>query len=153
MTDRVSIEKRSEIMRAVRSANTGPELIVRSAAHRMGLRFRLHDRTLPGKPDLVLKRWKTVVFVHGCFWHGHVGCRKTGVPKSNSEFWRAKFRANRERDARNLAELAAQGWRTIIIWQCEAKTIDSATKLLRPAFARKPRPSRPTSKPRRLDAR
>lgn len=127
MADRVSVEKRSQIMRSVGTRNTGPELLVRSAAHRLGLRFRLHDKTLPGTPDMVLPKRKTVVFVNGCYWHRHEGCAKATFPKSNRKFWRAKFESNVARDARNCAALHAAGWRIVVIWQCEAKTLADAT--------------------------
>jgi DNA mismatch endonuclease, patch repair protein len=132
--DRVPLEKRSEIMRAVRGKNTGPEMIVRSAAHRLGLRFRIHDARLPGRPDMVLPKWKTVIFIHGCYWHRHKGCRKATTPKSNVAFWEAKFAANRARDRRNLRELTALGWRVLTIWQCEVKSASEATTLLSKHF-------------------
>jgi DNA mismatch endonuclease, patch repair protein len=134
MADRVTPAKRSEIMRAVKGKNTKPEMIVRSAAHRLGLRFRLHDRSLPGKPDLVLPRWKTVIFVNGCYWHRHRSCRKATVPKSNTEFWQAKFARNQARDRRNRRELIAAGWRVLIIWQCQATSKDQALSLLSEMF-------------------
>lgn len=130
MTDRVTSEKRSEIMRAVHGKNTGPELIVRSAAHRLGLRFRLHDSRLPGRPDMVLAKWKTVIFINGCYWHRHRGCRKATTPKSNTEFWKAKFASNQARDRRNYRKLIALGWRVLIVWQCEVKSAEQASALL-----------------------
>ena len=135
MVDRVSSEKRSGIMRAVRSKHTGPEMRVRSAAHGLGLRFRLHDAALPGKPDLVFKRRKTVVFVNGCFWHRHADCSKATMPKSNVAFWDAKFAANRLRDARNIAELSRMGWRVVIVWQCEAVTLEKAIQVVARHFS------------------
>ena len=118
-------------MRAVKSKNTGPEQIVRSAAHRLGLRFRLYDKKLPGKPDIVLRKWKTVVFVNGCFWHRHEGCTKASTPKSNVEFWNSKFKANVERDRKNYAELERLGWKVVVIWQCEAKKLEDAARILK----------------------
>lgn len=134
MADRVTPAKRSEIMRAVKGKNTKPEMIVRSAAHRLGLRFRLHDQSLPGKPDLVLARWKTVIFVNGCYWHRHHSCRKATTPKSNTEFWQAKFACNQARDRRNRRQLVAAGWRVLTIWQCEARSQEQAMALLSTMF-------------------
>ena len=137
--DHVSKSKRSAIMRGIRRSHTEPELVVRSAAHRIGLRFRLHRSDLPGKPDIVLPRWRTVVFVHGCFWHGHKGCVRSRIPKSNVKFWQEKFARNSARDKRNLVALQKAGWRVLIIWQCQARTVDEASAALRPFFRRKPR--------------
>lgn len=134
MSDHVSPEARSRIMRSVHSKNTGPEMLIRSAAHALGLRFRLHDRKLPGQPDMVLARWKTVIFVNGCYWHRHKGCRKASSPKSNLEFWREKFDANVKRDKHNYRRLKSAGWRVIVIWQCEAKTKMDAKELVRQHF-------------------
>ena len=134
MTDRITTEKRSEIMRSVRGKDTGPEMVVRSAAHRLGLRFRLHDRRLPGRPDMVLRKWKTVIFINGCYWHRHRGCRKATTPKSNTEFWNAKFLRNQERDRRNYRDLIDLGWRVVVLWQCEVVSIVQATELLQTLF-------------------
>ena len=117
--DRVSTEKRSEIMRNIRSKDTVPEKAVRSMVHRMGYRYRLHVKYLPGKPDIVFPSRKKVIFVHGCFWHLHADCRKGAFPKSNREFWIPKLLRNRERDERNLQHLKQMGWKALIIWQCE----------------------------------
>ncbi|MGN6227492.1 MAG: very short patch repair endonuclease [Dyella sp.] len=135
MADHVPTEKRSEIMRAVRGKDTRPERLVRSAAHRLGLRFRLHDPRLPGRPDMVLRRWKTVIFINGCYWHRHRGCRKATTPKSNVEFWEAKFAGNQKRDQRNYRQLAKLGWRVVVLWQCEVESIDKAMARLRALFA------------------
>lgn len=105
-------------MSGIRGRDTTPELMVRSHLHRAGLRFRLHGR-LSGKPDLVLKQWQAVVFVHGCFWHRHPGCPKTAVPRSNRAFWRDKFEANVERDRRAASALRRAGWRVFTIWECK----------------------------------
>lgn len=134
MTDHVPRQKRSEIMSAVQRKDTAPELIVRKAAHGLGLRFRLHGRQLPGCPDLILPRWNTAIFVNGCFWHRHQGCKLATVPKSNAAFWRLKFRNNQRRDAVNYRLLDKLGWRVIILWQCEVKTLEAATKALKPHF-------------------
>ncbi|MCP5352049.1 MAG: DNA mismatch endonuclease Vsr [Chromatiales bacterium] len=130
MTDHVAADVRRRIMGAVRSRNSGPELLIRSAAHRLGFRFRVHREDLPGTPDLAFPKWRTVVFVHGCFWHRHPGCPKAGTPKSNVEFWKAKFAANVARDERNVRDLEALGWDIAIVWQCHARNLDSATSAL-----------------------
>lgn len=113
--------KRSEIMSRVRSKNTKPELFVRSLLHAMGYRFRLHRKDLPGSPDVVLPRYRTAVFVHGCFWHQHPGCRKATIPKNNSEFWEAKLKRNHERDLEAQCRLEELGWNVLVLWECEVK--------------------------------
>lgn len=105
-------------MAAVRSRNTLPEMIVRRALHAAGLRYRLHVKLLPGSPDLVLKRHRMAVFVHGCFWHGH-HCARGKLPSTNREFWQSKIEINRRRDDRNHRNLAAMGWEPVVLWQCE----------------------------------
>lgn len=124
--DTVSAGTRSRMMRSVRQRNTKPEMLVRSAAHGFGLRFRLHAKDLPGRPDLVFPRWKTAVFVHGCFWHRHVDCARATTPSSNVEFWQQKFVANVARDERSIAELQARGWAVHVIWECEVSTLEMA---------------------------
>lgn len=124
MTDTVTVERRSEIMRRIRGRDTQPELKVRRGLHRMGFRYRLHRKDLPGKPDIVLTRHRAVVFVHGCFWHRHDGCRMATTPASNVEFWKRKFAANVERDQRNRQALVAAGWRVLIVWECETRHIE-----------------------------
>jgi len=119
MADRLSTARRSWNMSRIRGADTAPELLVRSTLHRLGLRFRLHRRDLPGRPDIVLPKWKTVVFVHGCFWHRHPGCRFAYTPKSRIDFWLKKFQDNVERDRRNITALEQAGWKTIVVWECE----------------------------------
>ncbi|MDA8257792.1 MAG: very short patch repair endonuclease [Betaproteobacteria bacterium] len=118
--DRLTPERRSWLMSRIRGKDTTPELAVRSLAHRLGYRFRLHGQGLPGKPDLVFAGRRKVVFVHGCFWHGH-RCKRDKMPKSRVEYWVAKIAANRARDARNVKALRASGWRCAIVWECEAK--------------------------------
>lgn len=108
-------------MSRIRGKDTRPEIAVRSLLHRMGLRFRLHRRDLPGSPDIVLPGRRTVVFVHGCFWHRHEGCSGASVPKTRIEFWEAKFARNVERDARNRRDLKRLGWRSVVVWECELK--------------------------------
>jgi len=133
-------------MRSVHTAHTGPEMLVRSAAHRLGLRFRLHVKDLPGRPDVVFPRSKTIVFVNGCYWHRHENCAKSGVPKSNRKFWLAKFAANVARDKRNRRDLERLGWRVIVVWECEAKTLGEASAILVRAFGlKKSRSGRPSA--------
>lgn len=120
--DRLTPERRSANMRAIRSKHTKPELIVRSVAFRAGYRFRLHDRKLPGSPDLVFSARRKVIFVHGCFWHGHEGCGKAYRPKSREAFWSEKLAKNKERDQRAQAAVRALGWEPLIVWECE--TVD-----------------------------
>lgn len=130
MVDRLSPEKRSWLMSRVRGKDTAPELVVRRAAHSLGLRFRLHRKDLPGSPDLVFPRRKTVVFVHGCFWHRHDGCKKATTPKSQEEFWQEKFARNVARDRRVIRELEDQGWRALIVWQCETRDSEEVRVML-----------------------
>lgn len=119
--DVVDVVTRSKMMSGIRSSNTRPEMIVRKYLHANGFRYRLHVRKLPGSPDLVLPRYHVVIFVHGCFWHRHAGCRYASTPASNVERWRLKFEANTERDARSERMLHAAGWRVIVVWECELK--------------------------------
>lgn len=121
MADTVSPETRSYIMSQVRSKNTKPEIRVRSLLHAMGFRFRLQRKDLPGKPDITLPKYKSVVFVHGCFWHRHPGCKKTTTPATRVDFWQEKFRKNVDRDERNRRELIGLGWRVIVVWECELR--------------------------------
>lgn len=119
MADIVGPEVRSRMMSAIRGKNTEPEMVVRSFLHRSGLRFRLHDRSLPGRPDIVLARHGAIVQIHGCFWHQHQGCRYAYRPTSNVEKWAKKFAENLERDARTEGELRDRGWRVYVVWECE----------------------------------
>lgn len=121
MTDIVDSKRRSELMAGIKSRDTAPERKVRRIAHGMGLRFRLHRDDLPGRPDLVFPKHRLAVFVHGCFWHRHEGCRLASTPKSRIAFWTEKFAANVARDARQEAALRVLGWRTLVIWQCEIR--------------------------------
>ena len=123
-------EQRSRIMRAVKGVDTAPEMAVRSLAHRMGYRFRLHRKDLPGKPDLAFPKLHKVIFVHGCFWHGHNCARGARVPKANAEYWLAKINRNVGRDAAHLAALKAKGWRAAVIWECELKNLPRVNKRL-----------------------
>ena len=115
--DTVDKETRSRIMSSVGQKDTGPEILLRSALHKIGLRYQLHDRKLPGSPDLVFPHFNAIVFVHGCYWHSH-GCYKSTVPKSRCEFWEDKFSTNRKRDERNVALLCEGGWRVLTVWEC-----------------------------------
>jgi DNA mismatch endonuclease (patch repair protein) len=121
-------------MSRIRGRNTGPEIVVRTILHSLGLRFRLHRRDLPGRPDVVLPRWRTLVFVHGCFWHHH-DCSLGYVPKTRTAFWLAKFKGNVERDARSRLLLQAQGWKVITVWECETKDVLRLTRRLHRRFA------------------
>jgi len=120
MVDTISREHRSWNMSRITGKNTKPELVVRSILHRMGYRFRLHRKDLPGRPDIVLPKYKTVIFVHGCFWHRHKGCKYAYTPKSRKAFWQKKFRENVERDLKAQSELRKAGWRVLVIWECRA---------------------------------
>jgi DNA mismatch endonuclease (patch repair protein) len=117
---RKSPTERTRMMRSFKGRNTGLELTVRRMIHRMGYRFRLYRKDLPGTPDLVFVSRRKVLFVHGCFWHAH-GCPLTRVPKSNRRYWVPKFRRNRARDKKNIATLRAEGWRYLVIWECEVR--------------------------------
>lgn len=108
-------------MASVGQRDTGPEMRLRRALHRLGLRYRLHDRKLPGSPDLVFPRYKSAVFVHGCFWHVHKGCKFATEPSSRKDFWREKFEANQRRDRKNYDSLLASGWRVLVVWECAVK--------------------------------
>jgi DNA mismatch endonuclease (patch repair protein) len=130
----VSLRKSREMSR-VPGKNTAPEVLVRSALHAAGLRFRLHDRGLPGSPDIVLPRWRTVVLVHGCFWHRHKDCPRASLPKTRRDFWAKKLRGNVRRDRANRTALEAMGWRVIEIWECDVRGQHFSAGLLK-AFKR-----------------
>ncbi len=130
--DRITPEHRSWNMSRIRSGNTKPERLVRSLLHRMGYRFRLHRKDLPGRPDIVLPGRRAVVLVHGCYWHRHSGCRFAYTPKSNLAFWQDKFNENVNRDQRQYARLRELGWSVITVWECETKELTTlAERLLR----------------------
>ncbi|WP_242127260.1 DNA mismatch endonuclease Vsr [Sphingobium sp. Sx8-8] len=138
--DRLTSLDRSKMMAKVRAVDTKPERIVRSVAHRIGLRFRLHRRDLPGTPDLVFPRHKLVIFVHGCFWHRHEGCARSSLPSTNVEFWTCKFNRNMERDRVAIAALEAAGWRVAVIWECQTKDASTLTANLLSLVRRTERP-------------
>lgn len=128
MADTLTPEERSRRMSLIKSSNTVPEIALRKALHRKGFRFRLHGRKLPGKPDIVLPKYKAAVFVHGCFWHRHSGCKVATTPKSNTEFWVEKFDRNVLRDAKVRAELEAEGWKVLVAWECELSSPKAITE-------------------------
>ena len=136
MADRISKEQRSWTMSRVRSKDTTPEMRVRSEMHRTGYRFRLHVSGMPGKPDIVLPRFRTVIFVNGCFWHRHPGCRYAATPKSNVDYWERKFETNVVRDERSHASLRQDGWTVLIIWECQTRSrealVDTLSGILPP---------------------
>lgn len=123
-------EQRRRIMRSVKTENTGPELVVRRLVHSMGYRFRLHRKDLPGRPDIVLPKYRKVIFVHGCFWHLH-GCPKGQLPKSRLEYWKPKLEANVKRDRTKEEQLSQLGWNVCTVWQCETRDLDALAKKLR----------------------
>lgn len=123
--DTLTPEQRSERMSRVRARNTKPELIVRRLLHSRGYRYRLHDKRLPGKPDLVFAGRRKLIFVHGCFWHRHGECTLARMPKSRIDFWRPKLEANQARDQVNIARLEEMGWRVLVIWECELRDVDT----------------------------
>ena len=118
-------EQRSRNMSAIKSKNTKPEIKVRKVLHSMGYRFRLHSKDLPGSPDIVLPKYKTVIFVHGCFWHRHENCKYASTPKTRKEFWNKKFTENKKRDSEIQEKIKILDWRSIVIWECETKNIEN----------------------------
>ena len=129
MSDIFSQTKRSDIMSKISSKDTKPEILVRKFLFSKGFRYRINVKTLPGKPDIVLPKYKTIIFVNGCFWHGH-NCKKGKLPSSNTDFWKEKISNNKSRDAKNSDLLVKLGLKVIIIWQCEISKIDNRTKIL-----------------------
>jgi DNA mismatch endonuclease (patch repair protein) len=127
--DTITKSQRSLLMGRIRGKNTGPELAVRSILHRCGYRFRLHQKDLPGKPDIVLPRHRKIVLVHGCFWHGHT-CRLASKPKSNESYWSLKIQTNRARDSRNLEALVSQGWKVLELWECDIRKANGLEQAL-----------------------
>ncbi|MGO8149639.1 very short patch repair endonuclease [Rhizobium leguminosarum] len=129
MADKLSQADRSRLMGRVRSKNTKPEMAVRQCAHRLGHRYRLHRRDLPGNPDLVFPAKRKVIFVHGCFWHRH-DCKRATLPQSNASFWEAKLQRNVERDGQAVADLQRGGWSVLVIWECEARREEDIVRQL-----------------------
>jgi DNA mismatch endonuclease (patch repair protein) len=121
--DTLTPEQRSRLMSRVRAKNTTPEKFVRSLLHSRGYRFRLHDKSLPGSPDIVLPKYNTAIFVHGCFWHSHEGCKKATKPKQNAAYWEQKMAENVERDKRKERALLDAGWNVLVVWQCAIETL------------------------------
>ncbi|HNT27730.1 MAG TPA: DNA mismatch endonuclease Vsr [bacterium] len=131
MVDSLSKEKRSWNMSRVRGKDTRPEIVVRSLLHRSGFRFSLHRPDLPGKPDIVLPKYRTAIFVHGCFWHRHTGCADATTPKTHTDFWTNKFTGNIKRDCKNKKLLKKSGWRVLTVWECETLNPDKLSRKLK----------------------
>jgi DNA mismatch endonuclease, patch repair protein len=130
MVDIFTTSVRSRIMGRIKGKNTKPELLVRRVLHSLGFRFRLHGCNLPGKPDIVLPRYRKIIFVHGCFWHCHAGCPRATLPKTNANFWRNKINGNLVRDKRIRRELKKLGWDVLVLWQCQLKSTDTIIRRL-----------------------
>lgn len=130
MMDTLGKRERSALMARIGPKDTRPEMIVRKTAHALGLRFRLHRRDLPGRPDLVLPKHRLVIFVHGCFWHRHRGCKNCSTPKTRPAFWQKKFEQNVRRDERVQAELVELGWRVEVVWECQTQNVDELRQRL-----------------------
>lgn len=130
MADKFSKETRSKIMSIIRTKNTTPELRVRKTLHALGYRFRLHRKDLPGKPDIVLPKYNTVIFVHGCFWHRHICKKGQTLPQTNNSFWEDKLDKNVRRDQANIEALESLGWNVVIIWECETKPVEALIQTL-----------------------
>lgn len=128
--DSLTPEQRRRCMSAVRGRDTRPELMVRRYLFARGFRYRVNCTQLPGRPDIVLRKYHTVIFVNGCFWHGHEGCRKAALPNTNVEFWKEKIGLNKERDARNMDKLKCMGWQCLVVWQCELEPAKRERTLL-----------------------
>jgi DNA mismatch endonuclease (patch repair protein) len=131
MTDKLSREARSRNMARIRGKDTSPEIKVRRLLYAIGYRYRLHVRRLPGSPDIAFPPRKRVIFLHGCFWHHHSGCRHANTPKSRTEYWEQKFTRNIERDAKNLRALIEDGWAVLVVWECETRSTEALTERLR----------------------
>lgn len=132
--DIVPPERRSQIMSRIRGKNTTPELIVRKLVFSLGYRYRLHYAKLPGKPDLAFIGRKKVIFIHGCFWHGHEGCSKGSLPKTRIEYWKTKIEENRKRDEETNLKLNLSGWQVLVIWQCELKDLEKLKSIIQNFF-------------------
>lgn len=142
--DCLTPEQRRRNMSAIKGRDTKPEILLRKLLHSLGYRFRIQRKDLPGRPDIVLPRYKAAIFVNGCFWHRHAGCKLASTPSTNSEFWQKKFAANVERDARNYAALKELGWNVLIIWECEVKEIIRNKSI--PGLPAQPSQAYPTDK-------
>jgi DNA mismatch endonuclease (patch repair protein) len=129
--DKISTERRSANMRNIRSKDTAPELVLRKLIYGLGYRYRLHRRDLAGRPDIVFPCRRKAIYVHGCFWHQHSGCREGRLPASRLEYWEPKLRRNRDRDAANQARLEAEGWKVLVIWECQTKETAPLTEGLK----------------------
>lgn len=136
MADLLTKARRSWNMSRIKGKDTGPEKIVRSLLHRLGYRFRLHKTKLPGRPDVVLSKHQTIIFVHGCFWHRHKKCKDATMPKTRREWWRAKLEGNAARDKRNQTALRRAGWRVLTVWECETEKPEKLTRRLERAIPR-----------------
>ena len=138
VTDRVSTVVLSKIMARIRSRDTKPEKWLRSYLHARGFRFRVHVKDLPGRPDVVLPKYRTVIFVHGCFWHGHRGCRRGNKPKSNQDYWIPKIESNKARDKKHALALRQAGWRVLAVWECAVKDLDALSLRFAAELVNKP---------------
>lgn len=130
MTDRITPEQRSRLMSRVKSKNSRPEMVIRRLIFAMGYRFRLHAPNLPGHPDIVFPSKRKVIFVHGCFWHRHAGCKRASTPSSRQEYWLPKFARTLERDTEAVQRLGAMGWSSLIIWECETQDAETLTNMI-----------------------
>jgi len=137
VVDHLTVEQRSWNMGRIRSKNTAPERVVRQLLHRMGFRFRLHRADLPGRPDIVLPKYRTVIFVHGCFWHRHRGCKYSSTPKSHRAYWEEKFRLNRELNGKHRKKLRRLGWKVLVVWQCEVRDLSNLQVRLKRVLPRR----------------
>lgn len=131
MADIMTPEQRHRCMAAIKGKDTKPEMIVRQYLHSLGFRYGLHNKKLPGSPDLVLRKYKTVIFIHGCFWHGHEGCKYYRLPKSNESFWSEKISRNQSRDNKSREQLEKKGWNVLTVWECELKNKEKRERTLR----------------------
>lgn len=130
MADTMTPEQRHRCMAAIKGKDTKPEMLVRRYLHSLGYRYGLHNKKLPGSPDLVLRKYKTVIFIHGCFWHGHEGCKYYRLPKTNETFWREKIARNHQRDLESVTLLREKGWNVITIWECDLRNRDKREETL-----------------------
>ena len=135
--DTLTKNQRSERMSLIRGTGSVPEMKLRRLVHGMGFRYRLHGKELPGKPDLVFRSRHAVIFMHGCFWHRHRGCKLARLPKSKLDFWKPKLEANRKRDARSQSQLKAMGWRVLVVWECELMDIEITSSIVREFLEKK----------------